>query len=122
MSDESLAIFIPGQWAVIPASRETLERCAVLKIWRRFGPLNGDVSERFLLIVAAVHLHLHHGLLDGRIVRSENVTQVVVTWSFAVSALTSGYIFEWRSSSSNEPSVWDAGCEPRWSLICSDGY
>jgi hypothetical protein len=58
MSDESLAIFIPGQWAVIPASRETLERCAVLKIWRRFGPLNGDVSERFLLIVAAAPLHL----------------------------------------------------------------
>jgi hypothetical protein len=98
-----------------------LMRCAGLTFWLRFRSLNGDVGKRFLLIVPAAHLHLHHCLLDDKIVRSENVTQMVVTGYLAVSALTSGYIFEWRSSSSNEPTVWNVGDEPRCSGICRDG-
>ena len=93
----------------------------VLTTWGRFRSLNGDVGKRLLLIVAAAHLHLHHCLLNGNMVRSENVTQMVVSGYFAVSALTSEYIFEWGSSSSNEPAVWTQNVNPDGSRIYSLG-
>ena len=93
----------------------------MLTTWVDFDPKNGDVAKRFLLIIAVAHLHLHHRLLNGNMVRSENVTQMVVTGYFAVSALTSEYIFEWGSSSSNEPAVWTQNVNPEGSWIYSRG-